>query len=162
MPVSALQIVNATNGSTANAVLGGAPTNRTGFTVGHFEHHYDMDGQEIPKFQSSGQWPNYEYVRRMLIHQEGKIIGANASDYNWQRRTLLLASLTDAGVQATHNHATLYVTFTGHPQVYAQCVLTDSSIILVTEEPWSSDYMLQWRNDYGYWRKVSDSSIYKI
>lgn len=161
--LDALQIVNAANGQTANALVGlNLPTTRIGFTINHFEADYAMDGQEIPKFQSSGQWENFEYVRKLIVHMEGKIIGANASDYNWQRRTLLLAALTDPGTQATHNHVTLNVTFTGHPQVYARAVLLDSSIPYVAEETHSSDYMLQWRCDYGYWRTVSGNAVYKI
>lgn len=160
MQLSALQIVNAANGQTANAVF---TTPRVScFTVSTFEHHYDMDGQEIPKFQASGQWQNYEFVRRMLIHQEGKIVGTTNADLNWQRRNLLLAALTDAGNQPLRWHATLYVTPAGHPQLYARVVLVDSTLASTVEQSNAQDYMLQWRNDYGYWRKVSDDTIYKI
>ncbi len=160
MQVSALQIVNAANGATASATF--STTSRIGFTVSNFEEHYDMDGVEIPKMQSSGQWQNYEYVRRMLIHQEGKIVGTTDADYNWQRRKLLLAALTDSGTQTSYFHATLYVTPIGHPQVYAQCVLIDMGLATTVEQSNAQDYFLQWRNDYGYWRLVSDSSVYKI
>ena len=160
MQVSALQIVNAANGATANATF--SAVSRIGFTVSAFEEHYDMEGQEIPKMQSSGQWQNYEYVRRMMIHQEGKIIGASAADYNWQRRTLLLAALTDSGTQTTYYHATINVTPTGHPQIYAQCVLTDMGIGTGLDDMSAQPYFLQWRNDFGYWRLVSNDAVYKI
>lgn len=162
--LTAFRIVNAANGQTATAVMGGVNSaiSRIGFTVSTLEAHYDMDGEEIAKFQGSGQWPNYEYVRRQLIHQEGKIIGADPADYNWQRRYLMLAALTDQGIQNTQFHATLYATYAGHPEVYAQVVLVDNDMPWDAKEYRSSDYMLQWRNDYGYWRLSSDNSVYKL
>lgn len=161
MQLTAFQIINAMNGQTASAVFSTA--SRIGFTISAFDVEYDMDGQEIPKFQSAGQWENFEYVRRMLINQQGKIVGSSNADYNWQRRALMLAALPDQGTLPTTTHAELYPTPAGHPQLYAQCVLSSVSLPTTFEDSQAQPYQLQWRNNYGYWRLASDkTTVYKI
>ena len=160
MILNQLQIANAQNGNVANATW--ATGARIGFTVSHFSHVYVTDGTEVPRMQAPGQWPFYEYDRKMVITQRGKIIGVDSADYNWQRRTLMLAWMPPNGAQTQHFHATLTVTPVGHPQIYAQVVLVDDDIPADATEPRSSDYLLTWRSDYAFWRAVSGNADYVI
>lgn len=129
-----------------------------GLSVERFDTTFDMDGQDTPKHQQSGQFPNYMYVRRMVITQEGKIVGASASGYASNRSTLA-GILPDSGTQADRNHGTLFATFTGQSEVQADVVITALTLPLTLDGTTTAGYSVTWRADNGYWVNAAGSTV---
>ena len=155
-----------TGGSVVFTVAGNA-TN-SGYTVGAMSWDPEFAREEIPQLAKSGQWANWSFIRKQLITLEGDIIGTSSTVYVTNRKNMMGVLLPNQGTNAdqeVRNHGTLYVTFTGQSEVYAEVVIDKLTADISTgggDGPQSSEYEIALVNDYGYWRATADDSVVKI
>ena len=130
---------------TAGSVSGGGVSLRT------LSVSYEPELQAVRKHQSSGEWENYAYVRRLVLTLNGMIAGASASDYITQRIAFVKSFMPDEGVQTERNHTTLALTFSDGTAVTDGCIFESfEAPMTVDDAPIAAEYTLVLINRSGY------------
>lgn len=130
---------------TAGSVSGG------GVSLRSLVVSYEPELQGVRKHQSSGEWENYAYVRRLILTLTGVIAGNSASSYITQRNAFVKAFLPNEGVQSDRNHTTLALTFSDSTAVTDDCIFESfDGPLTVDEGPISAEYTLVLVNRTGY------------
>lgn len=132
-----------------------------GVTLESITPSYETEVHNTRKHQTSGEWNNYVYVRRLVLTLRGKIVGADASGYITQRNALVKAFLPDEGEQTERNHTTLALTFSNSTSVSDACVFESfDAPFTVEDSPIAAEYTLVLVNRTGYFH--SGATAYKL
>lgn len=130
---------------TAGSISGGGVSLRT------LVVSYEPEVQAVRKHQSSGEWKNYAYVRRLVLSLSGVIAGSSASDYITQRIAFVKSFLPSEGVQTERDHTTLALTFSDGSAVTDGCIFESfEAPMTVDDAPIAAEYTLVLVNRSGY------------
>ena len=139
---------------TAGSVSGGGVSLRT------LIPSYEPELQPVRKHQSSGEWENFAYVRRLALTLQGMIAGSSASDYITQRNAFVKSFLPNEGTQTLRNHTTLALTFSDSTAVTDACIFESfEAPLTVDDSSLAAEYTLVLVNRSGYFHTAAGAVV---
>ena len=119
-------------------------------------------GDDLPKLQQAGQHDRYKNVDAMPVMMEGDLLGADTDAY-WVNRKALLEIVVPDETQTLRYHSQIRIKLNGDSETYwCNVTLEDYDAPLEAFFPTRTPFIFQWKNPYGYWRKLSNNAAVKI
>jgi hypothetical protein len=133
------------------------------YPIEKFTWDYEMAGDEIPKFESPGQWDNIRVVRKMMIEWEGHIVTKSSTQY-WNARKALMNLMVPAAVVPSEKvHVRIEMQLIGDGSTYyADCVVDDWSAPIEANYPTVTPVLFQLTCNFGYWRNIATNAAVRI
>lgn len=133
------------------------------YPVEKFTWDYETDGDEIPKFESPGQFDNIKVVRSMTLDCEGHIVTQSSSAYWTARKNLMNLVVPPAIVPAQKKHVRIEMQLDGDANIYyGDFVLDDWSCPLEANYPTVTPFLFQWTCNFGYWRNIATNAAVRL
>lgn len=126
--------------------------NSATYPLEKFSWDYPIDGANIPKGQTSGQWDTFKYVRKMDLTCEGHILADTTSGYWTARKALLAIAMPQPDTLVKFHSRILMVVDDGATVYRADVNLAGFAIPLEALYPTVTPFQFQWECNVGYWR----------
>jgi hypothetical protein len=133
------------------------------YPVEKFSWDYQMDGDEIPKFEAPGQFDNLKVVRTMTLDCEGHIVTQTTAAYWTARKNLSNMVVPPPTIPTIKKHVRIEMQLDGDSATYyGDFVLDDYSIPLEANYPTVTPFLFQWTCNFGYWRNIATNAAVRL
>jgi hypothetical protein len=133
------------------------------YPIEKFTWDYEMDGDEIPKFESPGQWDNIRVVRKMTLDWEGHIVTKSSTQYWNARKALMNLMVPAAVVPAEKTHVRIEMQLVGDGSTYfGDFVVDDYSAPIEAHYPTVTPVLFQLTCNFGYWRNIATNAAVRL
>jgi len=133
------------------------------FPIEKFTWDYETSGDEIPKFESPGQWDNLKVVRKMLLDWEGHIVTKTSTDYWIYRKQLMNLMVPAPTIPTEKKHVRIEMQLVGDSSLYyADFTVDDFSAPIEANYPTVTPVLFQLTCNFGYWRNIATNAAVRL
>lgn len=142
-----------------NSIIVNELTGTLKYPVRTFDWAQPTRGDDLPKLEEAGMHDSYKDVDNMPIVMEGDILADDTDSY-WVNRKALMSIVIPTNDHIYRYHSHIQIKLDGDNETYwCNVNLEDYDAPLEAFYPTRTPFQFNWINNFGYWRKLSDSSI---